>query len=351
MVCLLLATEWGGTKYAWSNGRIIALLILAILLLIAFVAVQIIWPNTATVPPLIFAQRSIWTASFAIFATGAVMMTTFYYLPIWFQAIEGVSAVESGIRLLPMVIGQVLGSLAGGIGVQKLGYYTPIMLFSVVLMAVGSGLLTRLQVDISEGKWIGYQIPFGIGLGATLQALLLAAQTVLPLEDVSIGTSLMFSTQLLGGSMFVSIGQALFNNYFTQDLAGVAGVNVTTILQQGVTSITDISEPTKTMVISAYNDALRKIFIAGLVMACLTFLGALGMEWKSVKKTPPEEDVESQDADLDASQKVKDPTDVGRTIERNTVRLGACLAELGIDRIYGLAEEAVDSIPLRGKRK
>lgn len=252
-----------------------------------------------------------------MFAIGAVMMTTFYYLPIWFQAIEGVSAVESGIRLLPMVIGQVLGPLAGGIGVQKLGYYTPIMLSSVVLMAVGSGILTWLQVNISEGKWIGYQIPFGIGLGITLQAPLLAAQTVLPLGDVPIGTSLLFFTQLLGGSIFVSIGQVLFNNYFTQDLAGVAGINITTILQQGVTSVTDISEPTKTMVISAYNDALRKIFISALVMACLTFLGALGMEWKSVKKTPPEEDVESQDADLDAAQKVKDPADVGRTMEKH----------------------------------
>jgi MFS family permease len=295
-VLLLLALEWGGTTYAWSNGRVIALLIIAILLLLCFVAVQVTWPQNATVPPRIFTQRSILAASAAMFFTGASMMSTFYYLPIWFQAVQGTSAVESGIRLLPLVIGQVVGSLAGGIGIQKLGYYTPIMLFSVVLFALGNGLLTTLEPNTSEGKWIGYQIPYGIGLGTTMQAPLLAAQTVLPIEDVPIGTALMFFTQLLGGSVFVSVGQNLFNNYFVRYLANVPGVDVSTILEQGATSITDINEPTKTVVVKAYNDALRTVFITGLVMACLTFLGAAGMEWKTVKKPPPPESEAADEA-------------------------------------------------------
>ncbi|KAK6075566.1 HC-toxin efflux carrier TOXA 15 [Seiridium cupressi] len=294
VISLLLALEWGGTTYAWNNGRIIALLVTGIALLMAFVAVQIIWPDTATVPPRVFAQRSIMTASLAMFTAGACMMTTYYYLPIWFQAIEGVSAVQSGIRLLPTVIGQALGSIAGGYAIKKIGYYTPVMLFSIALMCIGTGLLTTLQVDTSEGKWIGYQIPYGIGLGTTLQAPLLAGQTVLPLPDVPIGTSLMFFTQLFGGAIFVSVGQNLFNNYFIKGLAGVPGVDLSTILQQGATAITDIAEPTKGLVVIAYNEALRKIFITGLVMACLTFLGASGMEWKSVKNPAPKVDAESQ---------------------------------------------------------
>lgn len=294
IICLLLTLQWGGTTYAWSNGRVIALLVIAIVLLICFVAVQIAWPKTATVPPRIFVQRSIMTASFAMFAAGAAMMTTFYYLPIWFQGVQGVSAVESGIRLLPTVIGQAVGSLAGGVGIQKVGYYTPFMLVSVALMCVGTGLLTTLQVDTSEGKWIGFQIPYGVGLGTTLQAPLLAAQTVLPLQDVPIGTSLMFFSQLLGGSIFVSVGQNLFDNNFVRDLAGVPGVDAGTILQQGATSITAISEPAKGFVVAAYNNALRTVFIAGLVMSCLTFLGAAGMEWKSVKNIVPKGGAESR---------------------------------------------------------
>ncbi|KAI1394327.1 MFS general substrate transporter [Hypoxylon trugodes] len=267
IICLLLALEWGGTTYSWDNGRIIAPLVIVIVLLISFVIIQIIWPKTATVPPRIFIQRSIMASFFAMFTAGATMMTTFYYLPIWFQGVQGVSAVESGIRLLPTVIGQAVGSLAGGVAIQKFEYYTPFMLLSVALMCVGTGLLTTLHVDTSEGKWI---------------APLLASQTVLPLEDVPIGTSLMFFALLLGGSIFVSVGQILFDNYFVKDLAGITGVNVATILQTGG------------LVVAAYNDALRTVFITGLVMACLTFLGAAGMGWKSVKRGSPKADADSQ---------------------------------------------------------
>ncbi|KAF3767097.1 MFS general substrate transporter [Cryphonectria parasitica EP155] len=292
VTCLLLALEWGGTTYSWNNGRIIALLAIAVVLLICFIGIQIACPKTATIPPSIFVQRSIMTGSLAMFTSGATMMITFYYLPIWFQAIEETSAVESGLRILPLVIAQVTGSLAGGIGIQKMGYYTPFMMAGIIMMAVGAGLLTVLQVDTSEGEWIGYQIPYGIGLGITLQAPLLASQTVLAVQDVSIGTSLMFFSQLLGGSIFVSVGQNLFDNYFIEGLNGVPGVDVATILEEGATAITNISEPAKSVVVAAYNNALKKVFIAGLAMACFTLLGASGMEWKSVKKTVSEEDSE-----------------------------------------------------------
>ncbi|KAI1776953.1 hypothetical protein F4818DRAFT_457555 [Hypoxylon cercidicola] len=96
-----------------NNGRIIALLVVAIVFLMYFVAAQIAWPKTAPVPLRIFVQRRIKTASFAMFATGAAMMTAFYYLPIWFQGVQGTTA---GLRLLPTVIGQAVGYLAGGVG-------------------------------------------------------------------------------------------------------------------------------------------------------------------------------------------------------------------------------------------
>jgi hypothetical protein len=81
-----------------------------------------------------------------------------YYLPIWFQAIEGNSAVDSGIHLLPMVMSIVVASIITGQLVSRLGYYTPFMIFGVCLTAVGVGLLTTLEIDILEGKWIGFQI-------------------------------------------------------------------------------------------------------------------------------------------------------------------------------------------------
>lgn len=286
-VCLLLALEWGGATYAWSNGRIIALLTLAAVLLIAFVLVQIFMSDTATVPPRIFVQRSILAGAYSTLCVGAQMMIFIYYLPIWFQAIQGVSAVQSGIRTLPLVLGMVVASIGSGIAISRIGYYTPFMIAGVVFMSIGAGLLTTLQVDTGSSKWIGYEFLFGWGMGLTFQTPNLAAQTVLPRRDVPIGTSLMFFSQLLGGAIFISVGQNILDAQLIKRLSGIPGLDAASILNSGATSLTDLPDSIKPAVLSAYNESLRKVFQVGLIMVCLTIFGALTIEWRSVKKNLP----------------------------------------------------------------
>jgi hypothetical protein len=91
-----------------------------------------------------------------------------------------------------MVLPIVFASILNGAFTTKIGYYTPSLIFGTCLSIIGAGLLTTLEIDASEGKWIGYQIIYGFGLGCASQAPNLAAQTVLPREDVGIGASLMF---------------------------------------------------------------------------------------------------------------------------------------------------------------
>jgi len=284
IISLLIALRWGGTEYAWSDGRIIALWVVTGLCLIAFVTIQILFPNRATVPPHIFTQRSIAASSFSMFCTGATMMTTLYYLPIWFQAIKGVSAVQSGIRLLPTVVAQVVASFLGAAGVQMFGQYMPFMVVGNAIMCVGTGLLTMLKPDTTNSEWIGYQIPYGFGLGITLQVPLVASQTVLPLEDVPTGTSVLIFCQLLGGAIFVSVGQNLFTNELVRRIARVPGVDALNLQQEGATRILEgLSDSTKRLVLVAYNASVRKAFLCGLILSCIGYLGAVGMEWKSIK--------------------------------------------------------------------
>jgi len=88
IICLLLALQWGGSTYHWGNARIIVLLILFVVLITAFIAVQIWKQETATVPPRIFKQRSIISANWFAFCAGCAMMTFVYFIPIYFQAIK-----------------------------------------------------------------------------------------------------------------------------------------------------------------------------------------------------------------------------------------------------------------------
>ena len=92
IVCLLLALQWGGSKYSWSNGKIIALFVIFGLLAISFGFVQVWQQENATVPPRVFKQRSILSGSWFSLCIGGSFFVMVYYVPIWFQAIKDTTA-------------------------------------------------------------------------------------------------------------------------------------------------------------------------------------------------------------------------------------------------------------------
>ncbi|KAI0123089.1 putative MFS aflatoxin efflux pump [Xylariales sp. AK1849] len=328
VVCLLLALQWGGLTYPWSDGRIIALLTLGVVLLLAFAAVQILMPKTATIPPRIFKQRSILAGSWATVCLGAQMMIFVYFLPIWFQAIKEVSAVDSGIRLLPLTLSMVVASMFTGVATSKVGYYTPFLLVGTCLLAVGAGLLNTLQLDTGAGKWIGYQILYGFGMGLSFQAPNLAAQTVLPTKDVPIGTSLIFFSQLLGGAIFISVGENVLNNQLVERLSSLPGFNVGLVTNNGATTLSSsVSAELLPVVLSAYNESLRKVFQIGLIMTCLTIFGSVAMEWRSVKQKKPKKQVDAEKGQKEADEGAKSDavttTDRAADSEKEEARVAA----------------------------
>ena len=171
--------------------------------------------------------------------------------------------------------------------IQKIGYYTPFAIGGTCIMAIGAGLLTTLQVDTSNGEWIGYQILYGFGMGLCFQAPNLAAQTVLPIQDVPIGGALMFFAQLLGAAVFVSVGENVLDNQLVQRLSGLPGFNSTLVTSGGATSLlTNLPMDLRETVLTSYNEALRKVFQIGLIMSCFTIFGSAMLEWRSVLKKP-----------------------------------------------------------------
>ncbi|KAI1261741.1 putative MFS aflatoxin efflux pump [Xylariaceae sp. FL1019] len=296
VVSLLLALQWGGVIYPWNGSRLIALLTLASLLLVVFIVLQYLLPRTSTIPPRIIKQRSILTGFWAAFTIGGHMNIfpdeEVYFVPIWFQAIQGVSAVNSGVRLLPMTLATIISSLIAGALASVIGYYTPFLLLGSALSSIGAGLLSTLELDTSMKEWIGYQVLYGLGLGASIQAPNLAAQSVLQADDVPIGASVMLFGQLLGGAVFIAAGQTIFNNALVRNLGKIAGFDQNTIEQSGATSLRNTLPPDlRVPVLTAYNDALRGTLHVGLVLATLTVIGGLGMEWINTKASPDKPNV------------------------------------------------------------
>lgn len=122
IVTLLLALQWGGTKYAWDAWRIILLFCFFGILIIGFIAIQFWKQDTATIPPKMMKQRSMWAAALFSFCIGSSFLLLIYFLPIWFQAVKGASAVKSGIMNLPMILTLVIASILAGAIVTIIGY-------------------------------------------------------------------------------------------------------------------------------------------------------------------------------------------------------------------------------------
>ncbi|TGJ86860.1 hypothetical protein E0Z10_g1867 [Xylaria hypoxylon] len=285
IISLLLALQWGGTTYPWSNGRIIGLFVVFGVLIIAFLYVQYRQGENATVPPRIMATRAVYSSSLFIFALGASFFTYVYYIPIWFQAVQGVSAVDSGIRNLPMLLGVVVFSILAGGVVTSLGYYAPIMIIGSILASIGAGLLTTWTPETSKGAWIGYQIIYGAGNGLALQQALIAVQASLDMKDVPVGTAVVVFAQTLGGTLFISVSQNIFSNSLVKELATIVPtVDPAEVIAAGATNLQSAFPPELVSgVVLAYNNALTTAYIVGVATAVLSAVASVLIEWKSVK--------------------------------------------------------------------
>lgn len=147
----------------------------------------------------------------------------------------------------------------------------------------------------------------------------MAAQTVLSQKDVAIGASLMFFGQQLFGAIFTSVGANVLSNQLAKRLGHIPGVDVTprVIQSTGATEVLSlIPEAYRDDALRAYNDSLRVCFQVGLIMACLAIVGALGMEWRSVKQNKPDvERKDAKDSEQGASAKMEGDSEIEKKAE------------------------------------
>ncbi|KAJ5645657.1 hypothetical protein N7507_011668 [Penicillium longicatenatum] len=286
IISILLALQWGGTKYEWANVRIIVLFVLFSIFSLAWCYVQHWKQEEATVPPRLLMNRNILGAVIHATFLGGSFFVFGYYLPIWFQAIEQVSASVSGINNLPMVVSMIISSALGGLVVNLIGYYTPLMFVGSALLTIGSGLCTTFQVHTGTGKWIGYQIVIGIGAGLGFQQCINCLQTVLPLDDIPIGIAIITFAQSLSGALFISIAQTVFQNRLVASITKyVPEISPGAIIDAGAAHLShSIPKQALPSVLYAYNIAVTQTFYVSVAAAALSFVGAALVQWKSMKR-------------------------------------------------------------------
>ncbi|KIX09015.1 uncharacterized protein Z518_00093 [Rhinocladiella mackenziei CBS 650.93] len=285
MTMLFLALQFSEQQYSWSSARCIGLLCGFGVTTLIFVAWMLYRGDAALIPPRIIRQRTVAASCGAAVMIYGALLVHSYYLPIWFQAIKGTSAIHSGVNMIPYMVANALFSLLAGVFVSKNGLFAPPAILGCAIGTVGSGLLATLTESSPSSHWIGFEILVSAGLGMAIQQGFSAVQAMLPLDEVPIGTAAVVASQSLGGAVFVSVGNTLLQSHLLNknNEQIIPGVNIRAVIELGATQFRRVvpAQDLPTL-IHLYNESLQAVFIAAVPLCGVAFLCSLCMEWKSL---------------------------------------------------------------------
>ncbi|KAL2132932.1 hypothetical protein VTI74DRAFT_3153 [Chaetomium olivicolor] len=323
VVCLLLALQWGGTEHPWNSSVIIGLFVGFALMMGIFIGIQIWKGDKGTLPPRLFKNRDVVCAMMFAFFFGAAFFPLVYYLSLYFQAIQGDTAVQAGIKLLPMLISVVITSVAGGGLITAVGYYNPFILPSLVMFTVGAGMITTFSLDSPLRVWFGYQVLAGLGIGIGFQTGVLVVQNTMPHEWIPQATACVQFFQSLGGAIFIAVAQAVFQNGLTEGIEKDApGLPPQIFINSGASQIPQVLERLHasqylTAVLTAYLQGLRNSYFITVACAGAAFFAACGLSWKKIQKRKApgaggeEEGGEKAEAEAEEEEKKGEETKKG----------------------------------------
>jgi hypothetical protein len=190
VICYVLALQWGGLTLPWNSSTIIGLFVGFVLLLICFGIDQWWMDERAMLPKRLLKDRYIHQGMAYSFTIAGTYFLVLYFLPLYFQVIDNISPIESGVRNLPLILAITIATVCSGIGITVTGRPMPFMVAAGVLSSIGVGLLYTLTIGSSSAKWIGYQVLAGLGLGLGFQVPVSAVQATLSQIDIPSGSAM-----------------------------------------------------------------------------------------------------------------------------------------------------------------
>ncbi|KUN03468.1 MFS transporter [Streptomyces yokosukanensis] len=281
--CLVLLSSWGGTEYAWGSRQIIGLGAGAFAATVLFLVAE----HLAAEPliPLRLFRDSVFNISGLVgLVIGVALFGAASYLPTFLQMVDGASATESGLLMLPMMGGIVGASIIGGQLISHTGRYKIYPVLGGAVSAVGMWLLSRLEVDTPRLQYSIWMAVLGAGIGLVMPVLVLAVQNSVRPADLGTATSANNYFRQIGGSVGAAIFGTLFANRLTDALrtelpprAGVRLPDPQSITPQLVHAL---PPALRDAYIRAYADAMPRIFLYLVPVLALGLLIAFFLKEK-----------------------------------------------------------------------
>jgi EmrB/QacA subfamily drug resistance transporter len=222
ITALVLITTWGGGQYAWGSWQIIALAVVGVVSLLIFGIVE----RRVAEPVLsleLFRNRNFALVSAIGFLLGFAMFGAINFLPLYQQTVQGSSATNSGLLLLPMMLAMMVVSIFVGQVITRTGRYKAFPIVGGFGMTAGMLLLSMVDVDTTKTQLALYMAVLGLGMGFLMQTTMLIAQNSVEQKDLGVASSAATFFRSIGGSFGVSLFGTIFVRHLHDDVAGRLG--------------------------------------------------------------------------------------------------------------------------------
>lgn len=275
----LYAFATGGTMVPWGSDKVVIPLVFGIFGTLGF----IFWERCSyckypMMPPYIFSNRTSATA-FALTAVHGFIIYGFqFFLPLYFQAVQGSPPKKSGYQVLPSTVSIVVMAAAGGPLLSRTGKYRGIQQIGFGALAFGLGFFTRLGTHTNMAEWLIIQLIAGFGSGIVVSTMLPAILVKLPDSANGSAAGSWAFLRGIGSLLGVAWPSAVFNLRVSKMLPGIEDAHIRRILDNGHAyqqaasdDLVHASPAVKKQVVDMFQKALRDVWIMFTILAIVAF--------------------------------------------------------------------------------
>lgn len=268
---VVLLTSLGGVRYAWTSAPIVVLSAAAVAALLLLIG----WERRATEPVLpmwVFTNRNLGLSLMLAVVVGAIMYGAVLYLPLFQQTVQGVSAGDSGLLLVPMMIPVVLMSQVSGKLMSRTGRYKRWPVLGMAALTVGCLALSAMTTSTGRVMTAAGMVLLGAGLGCSQQMSTTIAQNSVGPDDIGVASGAITLFRSLGASLAVAVFGALFAHAVTGGAAGQPGYPALVV------------------------NGTHALFLAAAGICAVGFVAAAAVQQVELRSDPPPDPVPSTTA-------------------------------------------------------
>lgn len=297
---LILTVTWGGREHAWTSPVILGLVAVTVVVGALFVLIELRQAEPI-IPMGLFRARNFTLVTASGIIMGIAMFGTLSYLPTYIQMVHNLGPTAAGLMMIPMMAGMVITSVSVGQFVTRTGKYRYFPVVGMLIMAVGLFLLGRMHAEDSLVHLGLVEAIFGMGLGMTMQTLMLIVQNTFPVRMVGTATAANNFFRQIGGAIGASVVGSMFSHRVREAMADSVpaalkqlGPDATHYAQMFASGqgksltpamVHDAPAALKTALVTSYNDALVPILGAVAPLALLAALVVVFVKPERLKET------------------------------------------------------------------